>query len=78
MFYLTVIFKTKFLVQVQHYQTKTLFKRLYPLSLINKVVKEYLDHKFSTDQNQFNDILDVHYFKLPCIYHLQNFAPYFK
>ena len=32
--------------------------------LIDKVIKKYLDHKFSSNQNQLKDTPDVHYFKL--------------
>ena len=42
-----------------------LFKNVYPPFLIDKVMKKYLDYKFSSDQNQLKDKSDVHYFKLP-------------
>ena len=42
-----------------------LIKNAYPAFLIDRVIKKYLDYKFSTNQNQFKDISDVHYFKLP-------------
>ena len=32
--------------------------------LIDKVVKKYLDYKFSSNQNQLKDKFDVYYFKL--------------
>ena len=32
---------------------------------MNKVIKKYLDHKFSSNQNQLKDKSDVHCFKLP-------------
>ena len=35
--------------------------------LINKVIKKYLNYKFSSKQNQLKDKFDVHYFKLPYI-----------
>ena len=41
-----------------------LTKNAYPPFLIDKVIKKYLDYKFSNNQNQLNDISDVHYFKL--------------
>ena len=42
-----------------------LIKNVYPPFLINKVIKKYLDYKFSCNQNQLKDKSDVHYFKLP-------------
>ena len=42
-----------------------LIKNAYPQFLIDKVIKKYLDYKFSTNQNQLKDTSDVHYFKLP-------------
>ena len=44
-----------------------LIKNSYPPFLINKVIKKYLDYKFSSNQNQLKDIPDVYYFKLPYI-----------
>ena len=41
-----------------------LMKNAYPPFLINKVIKKYLDYKFSFNQNQLKDTSDVHYFKL--------------
>ena len=35
--------------------------------LINKVIKKYLNYKFSSDQNQLKHKFDIHYFKLPYI-----------
>ena len=53
-----------------------LIKNAYPPFLIDKVIKMYLDHKFSSNQNQLKDKSDVHYFKLPYIgnlsYHIKN------
>ena len=53
-----------------------LIKNLYPPFLIDKVIKKYLDYKFSTNQNQLKDTSDVHYFKLPYIgnlsHHIKN------
>ena len=44
--------------------------------LINKVIKMYLDYKFSSNQNQLKDKSDIHYFKLPYIsklsHHIKN------
>ena len=51
-------------------------KNAYPPFLINKVIKKYLDYKFSSNQNQLKDKSDVHYFKLPYIgnlsHHIKN------
>ena len=44
-----------------------LIKNAYPPFLIDKVIKKYLDYKFSSNQNQLKDKSDVHYFKLPYI-----------
>ena len=44
-----------------------LIKNGYPSFLIDKVIKKYLDYKFSSSQNQLKDKSDNHYFKLPYI-----------
>ena len=44
-----------------------LIKNAYPPFLIDKVIKKYLDYKFSSNQSQLKDISDIHYFKLPYI-----------
>ena len=44
-----------------------LIKNAYPPFLIDKVIKKYLDYKFSSNQNHLKDTPDVHYFKLPYI-----------
>ena len=53
-----------------------LIKNPYPPFLIDKVIKKYLDYKFSSNQNQLKDKSDVHYFKLPYIgnlsHHIKN------
>ena len=53
-----------------------LIKNAYLPFLINKVIKKYLDYKFSSNQNQLKDKSDVHYFKLPYIgnlsHHIKN------
>ena len=53
-----------------------LIKNAYLPFLIDKVIKKYLDYKFSTNQNQLKDISEVHYFKLPYIgnlsHHIKN------
>ena len=47
-------------------------KNAYPPSLIDKVIKKYLDYKFSSNQSQLIDAPDVHYFKLPYIGNLSH------
>ena len=53
-----------------------LIKNAYPPFLIDEVIKKYLDHKFSNNQNQLKDTSDVYYFKLPYIgnlsHHIKN------
>ena len=53
-----------------------LIKNAYSPFLIDKVIKRYLDHKFSRNQNQLKDTSDVYYFKLPYMgnlsYHIKN------
>ena len=53
-----------------------LIKNAYPSCLIDKIIKKYLDYKFSSNQNQLKDTYDVHYFKLPYIgnrsHHIKN------
>ena len=44
-----------------------LFKNAYPPFLIDNVIKTYLDHSFSSNQNQLKDTSNVYYFKLPYI-----------
>ena len=43
-----------------------LIKNAYPLFLFNKVIKKYLDYKFSSNWNQLKEIW-LHCFKLPYI-----------
>ena len=54
----------------------SLIKNAYLPFLIDKVIKKYLDYKFSSNQSQLKDTSDVHYFKLPYInnlsYHIKN------
>ena len=40
--------------------------------LIHKVIKHFIDYKFSSNQNQLKDKSDVHYFKLPYIGNLSH------
>ena len=53
-----------------------LTKNAYPPVSVNKVIKKYLDCKFSSNQNQLKDKSDVHYYKLPYIgnlsHHIKN------
>ena len=49
-----------------------LIKSAYPSFLIDKVIKKYLDYKFSSNQNQLIDTPDGHYFKLPYIENLSH------
>ena len=49
-----------------------LIKNAYPPSLIDKVIKMYLDYKFSSNQSQLKDTPDVHYFKLTYIGNLSH------
>ena len=53
-----------------------LIKNAYPPFLSNQVVKKYLDHKFSSNQNQLKDTSNIFYFKLPYIgnlsHHIKN------
>ena len=41
-----------------------LIKNAYPKFLIDKAIKNYLDYKFSSNQNQLKDKSDVYYFEL--------------
>ena len=50
-----------------------LIKNVYPPFLIDKVIKKYLDYKFSINQNQLKYKLDVHYFRLPYISNLSHY-----
>ena len=52
-----------------------LINNAYPPFLIDKVIKQYLDYKFSSNQNQLKDKFDVHYFKLP---HIGNLSRHIK
>ena len=50
-----------------------LIKNAYLPFLINKVIKKYLDYKFSSNHNQLKDKFDIHYFKLPYIGNLSHY-----
>ena len=47
--------------------TFNLIKNVYPPFVINQVIKEYLDRRFSSNQNQLKDTSEAHYFQLPYI-----------
>ena len=47
-----------------------LIKNAYPPFLNDKVIKNYLDYNFSSNQNQLKDKSNIHYFKLPYIRNL--------
>ena len=49
-----------------------LIKNAYPPFVIDKIVKKYLNCKFSINQNQLKDKSDVHYFELPYIGNLSH------
>ena len=42
-----------------------LIKNAYPPFLINKVIKKYFRHRFSSNKNQLKNTSDVYYLKLP-------------
>ena len=50
-----------------------LIKNEHPPFLVDKVIKTYLDYKFSSNQNQSKDKSDVHYFRLPYIVNLSHY-----
>ena len=49
-----------------------LIKNAYPPFVIDKIVKKYLNYKFSINQNQLKDKSDVRYFELPYIGNLSH------
>ena len=49
-----------------------LIKKAYSPFLIDKVIKKYLDYKFSSNQKQLKHKSDGHYFKLPYINNLSH------
>ena len=50
-----------------------LIKNAFPP--MDKLIKKYLNHQFSSSQNQLKDTFEVYYFKLP---YIDNFLHYFK
>ena len=51
---------------------------MYLEFLINKVIKNYLDHMFSSNQIKLKDTPDVYYFKLLYIDHFSHHIGQFK
>ena len=49
-----------------------LIKNAYLIFLIDKVIKKYLNYKFSSNQNQLKEKSYIHYFKLPYISNLSH------
>ena len=53
-----------------------LIKKTYAPFLIDRVIKKYLDHNFSSNKNQLKNTSKVYYFKLPYIsnlwHHIKN------
>ena len=49
-----------------------LIRNSYQLFLIYKVIKKYLDFKFSSNQTQLKDKSEVHHFKLPYVSNLSH------
>ena len=49
-----------------------LVKNTYPPFLIHKIITKYLNHKFSSNQNQLKDISNVYYLKLSYIGNLSH------
>ena len=49
-----------------------IIKNAYPPFLIEKVIKKYLNYKFSSNQNPLKDTSDIHYFKLSYISNLSH------
>ena len=49
-----------------------LINNAYTPILIHKVIKKYIDYKFSSNQNQSKDRFEIHYFKLPYIGNLSH------
>ena len=49
-----------------------LINNAYTPILIHKVIKKYIDYKFSSNQNQSKDRFDIHYLKLPYIGNLSH------
>ena len=53
-----------------------LIKKIFPSFSIHKVIKKYLNYKFSRTQNQLKDTSDVGYFKLAyfgkLLHHIKN------
>ena len=53
-----------------------IIKNAYPPFLIDKFIKKHLNHKFSSNKNQFIFVIsDIYYFKLP---YIGNLSHHFK
>ena len=47
-------------------------KNVYSPFLISKVIKKYVNYKFSSYQNQLKDTFDIHYFIIPYVDNLSH------
>ena len=54
-------------------QLNFLIENEYPTFLMDRVIKKYLNHKFSSNQNQLKNTSDVYYFKLSYIGNLSQY-----
>ena len=52
-----------------------LIKNAYPPFLFDKIIKMYLDYKFSSNQTQLKDKTGTYYFRLP---YIGNFSHHIK
>ena len=55
------------------YIKSNIIKNAYPPFLIDKVIRKYLDYKFTRNQNQLKDKSDIHYFNLTYIGNLSQY-----
>ena len=55
-----------------------LIKNAYPPSLIDKVIKKYLDYKFFSSQNQLKNTLDVQNFNINLVFNTFKIKNYFS
>ena len=56
-------------MHIQYYKCITVLK----MHIIDKIIKKYHGHKFSSNQNQLKDTSDIYYFKLPYISNLSHY-----
>ena len=54
-------------------QLNFLIENEYSTFLMDRVIKKYLNHKFSSNQNQLKNTSDVYYFKLSYIGNLSQY-----